>query len=187
MKAESIEFIHLNCSKTKLLPLIPKLPFLDLHLFFSNGFVLSKICDKSDDFGFDIVNFPFVDGDVPRSTSYGVYIIRFTRVSSHVAEINGHNKSLTAKLNQQGYRYHKLRKTFSKCYHRHHELVSKFNVGLKTLLHQGLSEPELDGDLVNKFKTNVGRPEFSDQIRKITICYKRIGYNINKTVYMLSG
>ena len=35
-----------------------------------------------------------------------------------------------------------------------HELVSKFNVGLKTLLHQGLSEPEFYGGLVYKFKRN---------------------------------
>ena len=46
-------------------------PFLDLHLSISNGFVSSKIYDKRDDFDFDIVNFPFLDGDVPRSTSYG--------------------------------------------------------------------------------------------------------------------
>ena len=111
-------------------------PFLDLHLSISNGFVSSKIYDKRNDFDFDIVNFPFLDGDVPRSTSYGVYIsqlIRFARVSSHVVDFNAHNKSLTAKLLQQGYRYHKLRKTFSKFYRRHYELVSKFNVGLKTL------------------------------------------------------
>ena len=49
-------------------------PFLDLHLSISSGFVSSKIYDKRDDFDFDIVNFPFLDGDVPRSTSYGVYI-----------------------------------------------------------------------------------------------------------------
>ena len=46
--------------------------FLDLHLSISNGFVSSKIYDKRDDFDFDIVNCPFLDGDVPRSTSYGV-------------------------------------------------------------------------------------------------------------------
>ena len=46
-------------------------PFLDLHLSISNGFDSSKIYDKRDDFDFDIVNFPFLDGDVPRSTSYG--------------------------------------------------------------------------------------------------------------------
>ena len=89
---------------------------------------------KSHKFDFDTVNFPFLDGDVPRSTSYGVYIpqlIRFARVSNHVADFNARNKSLTAKLLQQGYRYHKLRKTFSKFYRRHYELVSKFNVGLK--------------------------------------------------------
>ena len=88
-------------------------------------------------------------------------------------------KSLTAKLLQQGYRYYKLRKTFSKFYRRHYELVSKFNVGLKTLLHQGLSEPEFNGDLVYKFKKIVGRADFSDQFRKIIVRYKRIGYNIN--------
>ena len=151
--------------------------FLDLHLSISNGFVSSKIYDKRDDFDFDIVIFPFLDGDVPRSTSYGVYIsqlIRSARVSSHVVDFNARNKSLTAKLLQQGYRYHKLRKTFSIFYRRHYELVSKFSVGLKTLLHQGLSEPEFYGDLVYKFKKIVGRADFSDQFRKIIVLYSRI-------------
>ena len=43
--------------------------FLDLHLSISDGFVKTKIYDKRDDFDFDIVNFPFLDGDVPRSAS----------------------------------------------------------------------------------------------------------------------
>ena len=159
-----------------------EVPFLDLHLFISNGFVSSKIYDKRDDFDFDIVNFPFLDGDVPRSTSYGVYIsqlIRIARVSCLVADFNARNKSLTAKLLQQGYRYHKLRKTFSKFYRRHYKLVSKFSVGLKTLLHQDLSEQEFYGDLIYKFKQIVGRADFSDQFKKIIVRYKRIGYNIN--------
>ena len=48
--------------------------FLDLHLSISNGFVSSKIYDKRDVFDYDIVNFPFLDGDVPRRPSYGVYM-----------------------------------------------------------------------------------------------------------------
>ena len=59
----------------------------ELYLSISDGFVQTKIYDKRDDFDFDIVNFPFLDGDIPRSTSYGVYfsqLIRFARVSSHV-------------------------------------------------------------------------------------------------------
>ena len=63
------------------------------------------------DFDFDIVNFPFLDGDVPRRTSYGVYIsqlIRFARASSNLNDFNYRNKALTAKLLRQGYRYFKL-------------------------------------------------------------------------------
>ena len=74
--------------------------FLDLHLLISNDSVSTKIYDKSDDFDFEIVNYPFLNGDVPRSTSYGVYIsqlIRFARASSHVADFNMRNKLLTQK------------------------------------------------------------------------------------------
>ena len=110
--------------------------FLDLHLSFSNGFVSSKLYDKRDDFNFDIVNFPFLDGDVPRH--------------SHVDDFNTRNKCLTAKLLKQG--YHNFFHHFSKFYRRDYELISKFNVGSKLLLHQGLSEPEFYGDLVYKFK-----------------------------------
>ena len=101
---------------------------LDLHLSISDGFVKTKLYDKRDDFDFDIMNFLFLDGDVPRSTSYGVYIshlIRFARVSSHVDDFNTLNKVLTAKLLRQGYRYHKIRKAFSKFYRRHFDIVSK--------------------------------------------------------------
>ena len=48
--------------------------FLDLHLSSSIDIVSTKIYDKRDDFDFEIVDFPFWDGDVPRSTSYRVYI-----------------------------------------------------------------------------------------------------------------
>ena len=58
-------------------------------------------------------------------------------------------------------------------------MISKFNVGLKSLLHQGLSEPEFYGDLVYKFKKIRGMTDFSDQFRKIIMRYKRISYNLN--------
>ena len=76
------------------------------------------------------------------------------------------------KLLKQDYRYHKLRKAFSKFYRRHYE---KFNGGLKSLLHQDLSEPEFYGDLVYKFKKIKGMSDFSDQFRKFIMRYKRIG------------
>ena len=107
--------------------------FLDLHLSISNDIVSTIIYDKRDDFDFDIVNFPPLDGDVPRSNSYGVYIsqlIRFARASSYVADFNTRNKLLTQNLLKQGYRY------------------------------QGLSEPDFYGDLVYKLKKIVGSNNF---------------------------
>ena len=91
-------------------------PFLDLNLSITNGIVSSKIYDKWDDFNFEIVNFPSLDGDVPRSPSHGVYIseiIRFARECSNVDDFNNRNLFLNAKLLKQGYRYHKYRKAFS--------------------------------------------------------------------------
>ena len=86
---------------------------MDLHLSISDGFVKTKMFHKQDDFkmfhkrdyfDFNIVNFPFLDGDVPRSTSYGVYIsqlIRFARVSSNVDDFNTRNKVLTANFSDK--------------------------------------------------------------------------------------
>ena len=128
--------------------------------------------EKLDDFNFEIVNVPFLDGDVPRSPSYGVYIsqlISFARVCSNVDVFNNRNLFLTAKLLKQGYIYHKIRKAFSKFYHRHSELIVKYNIGLKTLLQQGISEPTFYGDLFYKFKHIVEKPIFSDQFNKIVI------------------
>ena len=54
----------------------------------------------------------------------------------------------------------KIRKAFSKFYRRHFDIVSKYNVGLKTLLLEGLSEPEFYGDLVYKFRKIIGENDF---------------------------
>ena len=99
--------------------------------------------------------------------------------SSYVTDFNTRNKLLTQKLLKQGYRYHKLRKTFSKFYRRYFDLISKFQVGLKSLLRHGLSEPDFYGDLVYKLKKIVGSKNFSAQFIKIISHYKKIGYNIN--------
>ena len=91
------------------------------------------------------------------------------------------NLFLTAKLLKQGYRYLKIRRAFSKLYHRHSELIVKYmyNIGLKTLLQQGISEPIFYGDLVFKFKLIVGKPNFIDQFKKIIKRYIRVGYNLD--------
>ena len=155
---------------------------MQLEIFFKIGFSL-----KSDDFDFEIVNFPFLDGDVPRSPSYGVYIsqlIRFARVFSNIDDFNNRTLLLTAKLLKQGYRYHNIRKAFSKLYHRDSELIVKYNICLKTLLQQGISEPIFYGDLVYKFNIIVGNYYFSDQFKKIVKRYKKkVGYNLEISLH----
>ena len=118
----------------------------------------------------------FHDGDSPRSPYYGVYIsqlIRFASVCSNVEDFNNITLFLTAKIFRQCYRYHKIRKAFSKFYHRHSELIVKYNIELKTLLQQGIS------DLVCKFKRIVGKHNSSDQFKKIVQRYIRVGYNLD--------
>ena len=113
-----------------------------------------------------------MSGDVPRRTSYGVYmsrLIRFARVSSHVSDFNARNKLLIAKLINQHYPYHNLRKAFSTFYTRHFALVLNFNVGLESLLQQGLSESEFYGVLVYKFRKKYTLAMTSTQFRKIIL------------------
>ena len=83
--------------------------FWDLHLSISNDIVSTKLSDKRENYEFEIVNFPFLDGDVPRSTSYGVYyLIGFARAATHAADFNTRNKLFTQKLLKQGYQNHKF-------------------------------------------------------------------------------
>ena len=159
-----------------------KAPFLYLHLSISNGFVSSKIYDGRDDFDFDVVGFPFLDGDVPRSASCGVCVSRlvwFAGMSGRVVDFGARDKGLAARRLQRGCRCRGLRRAFSEFCRRRCGLVSKFGVGLRALLRQGLSEPEFYGDLVYKLKKIVGGADFSDQFRKIIVRYKRVGYCMN--------
>ena len=64
----------------------------------------------------------------------------------------------------------------TKLYHSYTERIAKYIIGLKTLLQQGKSEPVLNGDLVCKFKRNVRKPSFPDQLKKIIKHYKKCIY-----------
>ena len=157
-------------------------PFLDLNLSIHNDIVSTKIYDKRDDYNIDIVNFPYLDGDVPRRPSYGVYIsklILFARASSHVTDFNNRTKFLTARLLKQGYRYHKLRKAFSKFYRRHFELIEKYYVNLNKLMQQGICNPEFHGDLVYKFKKIIENPNFSYLFKRTANRFKGVGYTLD--------
>ena len=94
-----------------------EVPFCGFDCF--NCFVSCNFYDKGDDFGFDIVNFTYLDGEVPCRTSNRVNISQPFRLAgwcSHVDDLNVPNKCLNVKLLKQGIRYHKPKKAFSKFY-----------------------------------------------------------------------
>ena len=115
--------------------------------------VKHQVYDKRDDFSFPTVNFPHLDGDVPLAPSYGVYIsqlVRYARVCSDVSDFNDRNLCLTEKLLHQGFRYHKLIKTFSKFYYRYIDLLRKFGSTCRALIQQGVSHPNFYGNIIYK-------------------------------------
>ena len=69
---------------------------------------------------------------------------------------------------------------FSKFYRRHFDIVSKYNVALKTLLLQSLSEPEFYGDLVYKFRKTIGKNYIPYHFKKTIVRYKNVGYNMSR-------
>ena len=104
---------------------------LDLHFTISSGAVSARVCDGRDDFNFEIVNFPFLDDDVPHSVSGAVCVsqnVQFAGASDCVVDFDA--ICLLIFLSK-GYPYHKLCKTFfSKFYSRYCGLVSDSMLGL---------------------------------------------------------
>ena len=111
LKAWWVEFIYLIYSQIKLMLLISSPNFcIYIYLFQTDLFHPKFMISAMNDFDI-LIYFPFLDGYVPHSTSYGVNIsqcIRFARVSSHVTDFNARNKILTTKPLHRGYRYIKL-------------------------------------------------------------------------------
>ena len=94
-----------------------------------------------------------------------------------MTDFHAHKDILSGTFLHPVYRYHKLLKLFFSQFY--YELVSKYKVGLKYILQQGLSEAELYGDLVYKLRKIVNRADFSDKFREVTMRYKRFEYDIN--------
>jgi len=154
--------------------------FLDLYLFISNGKISTKIYDKRDDLSFDIVNYPNLCGDVPRATSYGVYIsqlVRFARASTNLTDFHDRNKIITQKLLSQGFRYHKLRRTFTKFFKRYDHVMHKYNTTLKDCLKDGISQPLFYGDAIYKIRKIITSAHFSVLFPKLIRRFCSRGYD----------
>ena len=129
--------------------------YLDLHLTIYNNMIKTSLYDKRDDYNFEIVNFPFLDGNIPKGPSYGIYIsqlVRYAIACSCVKDFNDRNRILTKKLLKQGFLYHNLRRKFAKFHSKDSDLISKYNVSLKWHLTYGISQPSFYGDVLKRVR-----------------------------------
>ena len=168
--------------------------FLDLNIKVIGSDIHTSVYDKRDDFGFPIVNFPWLSGDVPRLPSYGIYIsqlVRFARCCTSVLDFHSKNLQNTSKLLTQGYRYHKLRKTFGKFFRSYSELLSKFgDISFQEYLSKGISHPVFYGDLVYKLRRVKDTPNFILSGSKIVKRLRRRQYDpviIERTIGLVLG
>ena len=168
--------------------------FLDLNIKVIGSDIHASVYDKRDDFGFPIVNFPWLSGDVPRLPSYGIYIlqlVRFARCCTSVLDFHSKNLQITSKLLTQGYRYHKLRKTFGKFFRSYSELLSKFGyISFQEYLSKGISHPVFYGDLVYKLRRVKDTPNFFSSGSKIVKRLRRRQYDpviIERTIGLVLG
>ena len=102
--------------------------YLDLNITAIGNNIQTSVYDKRDDFGFPIVYFKLLSGDVPRLLSYGIYIsqlVRLARCCTGVFDFHSKNLQIISKLLTQGYRFHKLRKRFWKFFRSYSEHMSK--------------------------------------------------------------
>ena len=168
--------------------------FLDLNIKVVGSNIHTSVYDKRDDFGFPIVNFPWLSGDVPRLPSYGIYIsqlVRFARCCTSVFDFHSKNLQITSKLLTQGYRYHKLRKTFGKFFRSYSELLSKFgDILFQDYVSQGITHPVFYGDLVYKLRRVKGEANFISSGSKIVKRLRRRQYDpaiIERTIGLVLG
>ena len=131
----------------------------------------TRVYDKRDGFGFPIFNFPCLSSDVPRLPSYRIYIsllVRFARCCTSVLAFHSKNLQITSKLLTQGYRYHKLRKTFGKFIRSYSELLSKFGaISFQEYVSKGITHSVFYGYLIYKLMMIKGETNFISSGSKI--------------------
>ena len=166
--------------------------FLDLNIKVIGSDIHTSVYDKRDEF--PIVNFPWLSGDVPRLPSYGIYIsqlVRFARCCTSVLDFLSKNLQITSKLLTQGYRYHKLRKTFGNLFRSYSELLSKVgDISFHEYLSKRISHPVSYGDLVYKLSRVKDTPKFFSSGSKIVKRLRRRQYDpviIERTIGHVLG
>ena len=112
-----------------------KASFLDIEIEVIDNKFITKLYDKRKDFNFQIVNFPFLCGNIPKKQSYGVFIsqiIRFSRVCMEYEDFVIECRILIRKLLKQGYKKMMMKTYCDKLSGIFHRAYNKDNVVVMT-------------------------------------------------------
>jgi hypothetical protein len=118
--------LQLNCEDTS----DQEVNYLDLHLEIKNSCIEYRLYDKRDNFGFNIVNFPNLSGNIPTNQSYGVFIsqlVRYTRCCQKLIDFKTRTSTLVQRLLKQHFTFSKLCTTYRRFSTKYNNLLKKYN------------------------------------------------------------
>ena len=130
--------------------------YLDIRIMIVDGQFITSIYDKRDDFNFRIVNFPFMNSNIPTTPAYGIYIsqlVRMGRICDNYQDFIHKNKEVTTRLIKQGFRFSKLCKCFKKFNRRYSHLFNKYNITLRKHIEDGICRPLCGLPMLSKHVT----------------------------------
>ena len=115
----------------------------------------------------------------------------FARCCTSVFDFHSKNLQITSKLLTQGYRYHKLWKTFGKIFMSYSEPLSKFGaISFQEYVSKGITHQVFYGDLVYKLRRVKGEANFISSGSKIVKRLRRYQYDpaiIEMTIGLVLG
>ena len=121
-----------------------RLSYLDLEVNIVDGKFTTAVYDKRDGFSFHIVNFPYMDSNIPSKPAYGVYIsqlVRIGRICDNYKSFYTRHHLLTCRLVKQGFLYDKLVTSFKKFCGGYPDIFSKFGVSVRRHVEDGVCLP----------------------------------------------
>ena len=108
--------------------------FLDMTISIFRGKFYTRLYDKRNDYDFDVISFPHLDGNIPKGQSYGVFIsqlVRYARINCSFDRFVSDCKLLVERLVNQHFDVAALRKRFEVFIDKHFDVWGKFGIPLE--------------------------------------------------------
>ena len=99
-----------------------KSTFLDLTISVYRGKYHCSSYDKRNDFGFKVVNYPNLNGNIRKAQSYGIFVsqlVRFTTINDNLKSFLADATNMVKKLVNQGFKRDILKKKYTAFTHRY--------------------------------------------------------------------